>query len=144
MSTSQISIPTPAQYVDCFLDLPSEVKQAIEELSTPWPVEQIQIRPGAVYRDGTGALALADHEWWIGYLPRLNDIVGPNNFRIRLLPWNDDVIAHLRAFNGVIEGWSSGSAKQDKLGAQEAEVQAKNPLPQPNRRRSDHLGKQRP
>jgi hypothetical protein len=125
MSTSQISIPAPAQYIDCFLDLPIEIKQAIEELSTPWPVEQIQIRPGAINRDGTSALALAYHEWWTGYLPRLNDIVGPNNFRIRLLPWNDDVIAHLRAFNGVIEGWSSGSAKQDKLGAQEAEAQAK-------------------
>jgi hypothetical protein len=35
------------------------------------------------------------------------------------------VIAHLRAFNGVIEGWSSGSAKQDKLGPMEAEMQAK-------------------
>jgi len=118
-------MPTPVQYVDCFLDLPSAIKQAIEELSTPWPVEQIQIRPGAINRDGTSALALAYHEWWTGYLPRLNDVVGPNNFRIRLLPWNDDVIAHLRAFNGVIEGWSSGSAKQDKLGAQEAEAQAK-------------------
>ena len=125
MSTSQISIPTPAHSIDCFRDLPSAITQAIEELSTPWPVEQIQIRPGAINRDGTGALALAYQEWWTGYLPRLNDIVGPNNFRIRLLPWNDDVIAHLRAFNGVIEGWSSGSAKQDKLGAQEAEAQAK-------------------
>jgi hypothetical protein len=84
--------------------------------------QKLSNRPGAINRDGTSALALAYHEWWTGYLPRLNDIVGPNNFRIRLLPWNDDVIAHLRAFNGVIEGWSSGSAKQDKLGAQEPQA----------------------
>jgi hypothetical protein len=125
MSTSDRHIPTPAQYLTCFLDLPTEVQNAIEELSKPWPVEQIQIRPGAVNRDGTSAMALAYHDWWTGYLPRLNDIVGPNNFKIRLQPWNDDVIAHLRAFGGVIEGWSSGSAKQDKLGPMEAEIQAK-------------------
>jgi hypothetical protein len=125
MNTPQINIPAPIQYIDCFVDLPNEIKQVIEELSTPWPIEQIQIRPGAINRDGTSAMALAYQEWWTGYLPRLNDVVGPNNFRIRLLPWNDDVIAHLRAFNGVIEGWSSGSAKQDKLGPMEAEMQAK-------------------
>jgi hypothetical protein len=125
VSSPDITLPTPAQYLTCFLDLPPEVQEAIEELSTPWPVEQIQIRPGAVNRDGTSAMALAYHDWWTGYLPRLNDIVGPNNFNIRLQPWNDDVIAHLRAFGGVIEGWSSGSAKQDKLGPMEAEVQAK-------------------
>ena len=125
MPTPKLSIPTPLHYLDCFLDLPPEIQDASEELSKPWPWEQLQIRPGAICRDGKSAMALVYHEWWTGYLPRLNDTLGPNNFRIRLLPWNDDVIAHLRAFNGVIEGWSSGSAKQEKLGPMEAEVQAK-------------------
>src|SRR5262249_54434046 len=64
MSTPSLTpIPTPTQYLICFLDLPQEIQDAIEELSKPWPVEQIQIRPGTVNRDGTGALALAYQEW---------------------------------------------------------------------------------
>jgi hypothetical protein len=119
------TIPTPLQYLHSFLDLPHDIQAAIEELSKPWPYEEIQIRPGAINRDGTAAQALAFHDWWTGYLPRLNDHIGPNNFKLRLLPWHDDVIAHLRVCNGIIEGWSSGSAKQDKLGPMEAEAQAK-------------------
>ena len=125
MTTTNPIRPTPAHALDAFPELPGSIQSAIEALSRPWPYDQIQIRPGPINREGTAAQALPYHDWWCGYLPRLNDIVGPNNFRIRLLPWGDDVIAHLRAFGGIIEGWSSGSAKQDKLGPMEAEAQAK-------------------
>ena len=119
------TLPKPTEQLGHFPELPTDVQAAIEALSAPWPHDQIQIRPGATNREGTAAQALPFHDWWTGYLPRLNDELGLNNFRIRLEPWNNDVIAHLRAFGGLIEGWSSGSAKQDKLGPMEAEAQAK-------------------
>jgi hypothetical protein len=63
---------------------------------------------------------------WTGYLPRLNDEIGPNNWSIVLRPWGEhQIIARLRAFGGLIEKESSGSAKGEANGAQEAEVQAK-------------------
>jgi len=122
--TSQ-TIPTPAEYLGYFPELPKDVQAAIEELSRPFPVDQIQVRPGAINHEGTAALALAYHEWWTGYLPRLNDVVGPNNFRIRLLPWGPDVIAHLWAFQGLIQKWSSGKAEIERIGPMDAEAQAK-------------------
>jgi hypothetical protein len=68
-----------------------------------------------------GLLRLVD-----GYLPRLNDEVGPNNWSIILRPWGEhQIIARLRAFGGLIEKESSGNAKGEANGAQEAEVQAK-------------------
>ncbi len=122
---TSLTIPTPAEYLGCFPELPKDVQAAIEELSQPFPVDEIQVRPGAVNRDGTAALALAYHEWWTGYLPRLNDVVGPNNFRIRLLPWGPDVIAHLWTFQGLIQKWSSGKAETERIGPMDAEAQAK-------------------
>jgi len=122
--TSQ-TIPTPAEYLGYFPEWPTDVQPAIEELSRPFPVDQIQVRPGAINHEGTAALALAYHEWWTGYLPRLNDVVGPNNFRIRLLPWGPDVIAHLWAFQGLIQKWSSGKAEIERIGPMDAEAQAK-------------------
>jgi hypothetical protein len=119
------SLPHATDLLSCFPELPNEIQSTIEELSKPFPVDEIRVRPGAVNRDGTGAMALAYHEWWTGYLPRLNDIVGPNNFRIRLLPWGSDVIAHLWAFDGLIQKWSSGKAESERIGPMDAEAQAK-------------------
>ena len=60
------------------------------------------------------------------HLPRLNDEIGPNNWSIVLRPWGEhQIIARLRAFGGLIEKESSGSAKGEANGAQEAEAQAK-------------------
>jgi hypothetical protein len=71
-------------------------------------------------------LTLAYLDWWTGYLPRLNDEVGPNNWSIALQPWGEhQIIARLTAFGGLIVSESTGSAKGDANGAQEAEVQAK-------------------
>ena len=52
--------------------------------------------------------------------------LGPNNWTIDLQPWGEhQIIARLRAFGGLIEKASSGSAKGEANGAQEAEAQAK-------------------
>jgi len=123
---SEITIPTPEVIIPGFADLPEPIQAVIERLSRPFAIEEVKVRPGAVKRDGTAALALAYLDWWTGYLPRLNDEVGPNNWSIALQPWGEhQIIARLTAFGGLIVSESTGSAKGDANGAQEAEVQAK-------------------
>jgi hypothetical protein len=95
-------------------------------LSKPFPVAEVKVRPGPVKRDETAALCLAYADWWTGYLPRLNDEIGPNNWSIDLEPWGtDQIIARMTAFDGLIRKASTGSAKGEANGAAEAEVQAK-------------------
>lgn len=119
-------LPKPEIVIPGFAELPEPIQTVIERLSTPFPIEEVKVRPGAVRRDGTAALCLAYSDWWTGYLPRLNDEIGPNNWSIVLRPWGEhQIIARLRAFGGLIEKESSGSAKGEVNGAQEAEVQAK-------------------
>jgi hypothetical protein len=123
---SEITIPRPEIIIPGFADLPESIQAVIDRLSRPFAIEEVKVRPGAVKRDGTAALALAYLDWWTGYLPRLNDEVGPNNWSIALQPWGEhQIIARLTAFGGLIVSESSGSAKGDANGAQEAEVQAK-------------------
>jgi hypothetical protein len=120
------SIPKPEAIVPSFAELPHTIKAAIEALSKPFPPEEVKVRPGPVKRDGTAALCLPYSEWWTGYLPRLNDEIGPNNWSIDLEPWGtDQIIARMTAFGGLIRKASSGSAKGEANGAAEAEAQAK-------------------
>jgi hypothetical protein len=125
-TTPTITLPKPELVIPGFADLPEAIQAAIEELSKPFPISDVKVRPGAVKRDGSAALCLAYSDWWTGYLPRLNDEVGPNNWSIILRPWGEhQIIARLRAFGGLIEKESSGSVKGEANGAQEAEIQAK-------------------
>ena len=125
-AASTIILPKPEIVIPGFAELPEPIQAVIERLSTPFPIEEVKVRPGAVRRDGSAALCLAYSDWWTGYLPRLNDEIGPNNWSIVLRPWGEhQIIARLRAFGGLIEKESSGSAKGEANGAQEAEVQAK-------------------
>ena len=122
----EITIPTPEIVIPGFADLPEPIQAVIEQLSRPFAIEEVKVRPGAVKRDGTAALTLSYLDWWTGYLPRLNDEVGPNNWSMALPPWGEhQIIARLTAFGGLIVSASTGSAKGDANGAQEAEVQAK-------------------
>jgi len=125
-ATSPLTLPKAEIVIPGFGELPEPIQAVIERLSAPFPIEEVKVRPGAVRRDGTAALCLAYSDWWTGYLPRLNDEIGPNNWSIVLRPWGEhQIIARLRAFGGLIEKESSGSAKGEANGAQEAEVQAK-------------------
>ena len=126
MNPPLITIPTPQAIIPSFDELPEAIQAAIEELSKPFPIEEVKVRPGPVKRDGTAALCLPYADWWTGYLPRLNDEIGPNNWSIDLQPWGEhQIIARLTAFGGLIQKASSGSAKGETNGAAEAEAQAK-------------------
>lgn len=119
-------LPNPADQIGHSLALPKDIQAAIERLSAPFPIEEVKARPGAIRRDGAAALCLAYSDWWSGYLPRLNDAIGPHRWQITLRPWGEhQIIARLSAFGGLIISESSGSAKGDANGAQEAEAQAK-------------------
>jgi hypothetical protein len=126
MNPPTSTIPTPQAIIPSFDELPKAVQAAIEELSKPFPIEEVKVRPGPIKRDGTAALCLPYADWWTGYLPRLNDEIGPNNWSIDLQPWGEhQIIARLTAFGGLIQKASSGSAKGETNGAAEAEAQAK-------------------
>jgi hypothetical protein len=104
MTLSRIALPKREIVIPGFAELPEPMQAVIERLSAPFPIEEVKVRPGAVRRDGTAALCLAYSDWWTGYLPRLNDEIGPNNWSIVLRPWGEhQIIARLRAFGGLIE-----------------------------------------
>ena len=122
----ELVIPPPDALIPGFAGLPQPIRAAIAELASPFPAHEVRVRPGSVRRDGTAALALAYADWWTGYLPRLNDRLGPHAWSITLQPWGvDQIVARLTAFDGQIVKESTGSAKGEINGAQEAEVQAK-------------------
>lgn len=119
-------LPSLQTTIAGFADLPDTVQTAIHALGTPFPISEVQVRPGAVRPDGRAALALFYADWWSGYLPRLHQYIGLHDWRITLQPWgNTQIIARLEAFGGLLIKESTGIAKGDVHGAQEAEVQAK-------------------
>ena len=81
------------------------------------------MKVGATYeKDGTSyGLGLAYADWWTGYLPTLQRVLGPGAWNIELTPWgNQKVIARLTAFGGRIAHWkgmlaSAGTPKARAL-----------------------------
>jgi hypothetical protein len=97
--------------------------------TTALPHRVVQIKVGATYeKDGTSyGLGLAYADWWTGYLPTLQRVLGPGAWNIELTPWgNQKVIARLTAFGGRIVHWSSGESEADDPNCgTSAEAQAK-------------------
>jgi hypothetical protein len=106
-----------------------QIAIALEVLRQPFPLEVVQIKVGATYeKDGTSyGLGLAYADWWTGYLPALQRVLGPGGWNIELTPWgNQKVIAGLTAFGGRIVHWSSGESEADDPNCgTSAEAQAK-------------------
>ena len=57
----------------------------IEALRAPFPWDVIEVRPGSVRKDGTGALALAYADPRV-YMARLDAVVGPTNWSVEFAP----------------------------------------------------------
>jgi hypothetical protein len=68
----------------------------IADLAHPFPIAEIQVRPGAVAGDGTRALALPYADWRL-YAERLDAVTGAANWGIQLIPWGTN--AHDRALD---------------------------------------------
>jgi hypothetical protein len=105
------------------------IAQALAELRQPFPIESIQFRIGATAERDGGliGMALPYADWWTGYLPVLQRVIGPGHWNISLQPWGERrVIAHLTAFDGRLTHWSSGEGEDgDPNGGTSAEAQAK-------------------
>jgi hypothetical protein len=96
----------------------------LEQLNQPFDMREIQIRPGAVSADGSRALALAYADWR-AYADRLDAVVGPENWSIRLVPWGDHrLIAELTIF-GITKAATGEGNPHDENAGTIAEAQAK-------------------
>lgn len=106
-----------------------QIAAALAELRQPFPLDVVQVKLGATTeKDGQAiGLGLLYADWWTGYLPVLQRVIGPGNWHIELQPWGPNkVIAKLTAFGGQLVHWSSGEGDEgdDNTGTS-AEIQAK-------------------
>lgn len=106
-----------------------QIAAALTALRQPFPLEVVQLKIGATTeQDGAHyGLGLIYADWWTGYLPTLQRVLGPGAWNIALTPWGPQrVIARLTAFGGRLVHWSSGDSEaDDPNGGTSAEAQAK-------------------
>jgi hypothetical protein len=96
----------------------------LAQLAAPFPLEQIEVKPGSVRQDGTAALALAYADWRV-YAERLDSVIGPANWQIQLVPWGQTrVIARLTICGITKDATGEGDPDGPNCGTI-AEAQAK-------------------
>ena len=64
---------------------PTLTPDIIDALRAPFPWDVIEVRPGSVRKDGTGALALAYADPRV-YMARLDAVVGPEHWSVAFAP----------------------------------------------------------
>jgi hypothetical protein len=97
--------------------------ELITDLRAPFPWDVIEVRPGAVRKDGTGALALAYADPRV-YEERLDDVVGPDQWSVEFAPWGEHrLICRLTIF-GVVKCSTGEADPADKNAGTVAEAQA--------------------
>ena len=95
----------------------------VDALRAPFPWDVIEVRPGSVRKDGTGALALAYADPRV-YMARLDAVVGPANWSVEFAPWGDHrLICRLTIF-GVVKCSTGEADPHDKNAGTVAEAQA--------------------
>ena len=95
----------------------------IEALRAPFPWDALEVRPGSVRRDGTGALALAFADPRV-YEERLDAVAGPEHWSVEFAPWgNTRLICRLTLF-GVVKCSTGEADPTDKNAGTVAEAQA--------------------
>ncbi len=97
--------------------------EIITALHAPFPWDTLEVRPGSVRKDGSGALVLAYADPRV-YQARLDDIVGPAQWNVEFAPWGDHkLICRLTIF-GVVKCSTGEADLQDKNAGTVAEAQA--------------------
>ncbi len=95
----------------------------IDALRAPFPWDVIEVRPGSVRKDGTGALALAYADPRV-YMARLDAVVGPEHWSVEFAPWGEHrLICRLTMF-GVVKCSTGEADSKDKNAGTVAEAQA--------------------
>jgi hypothetical protein len=103
---------------------PIRLSDVVPHLAAPFPIAQVEIKPGSVSRDGGSALALAYCDWRL-YAERLDTVVGPEHWSIELVPWGPTrVIARLTILGVTKDSSGEGDADDSNCGTI-AEAQAK-------------------
>ncbi len=98
-------------------------RDIIDDLRAPFPWNALEVRPGAVRKDGTGALALAYADPRV-YQTRLDAVVGPEHWSVEFAPWGDHkIICRLTIF-GIVKCSTGEAAPHDKNAGTVAEAQA--------------------
>lgn len=93
-------------------------------LCAPFAITDLHVKPGAVSRDETSALALAYADWRV-YAERLDTVVGSATWSIQLVPWGERrVIARLTILGITKDATGEGEAN-DPNASTVAEAQAK-------------------
>lgn len=104
--------------------IPIQLSDVLPQLAAPFPIAQVEVKPGSVSRDGTSALALAYCDWRL-YAERLDAIVGPERWSIQLVPWGPTrVIARLTILGVTKDSSGEGDPSDPNCGTI-AEAQAK-------------------
>jgi len=98
--------------------------EIIAALAAPFPIADIEVKPGAVRQDGTSALALAYADWR-SYAERLDRSIGPSGWSIKLTPWGDSRIIASLTILGITKDASGEGEPQDDNCGTIAEAQAK-------------------
>ena len=95
----------------------------VEALRAPFPWDALEVRPGSVRRDGTGALALAYADPRV-YEERLDAVARPEHWSVEFAPWgNTRLICRLTIF-GVVKCSTGEADPTDKNAGTVAEAQA--------------------
>ena len=95
----------------------------IGSLRAPFPWDVIEVRPGSVRKDGTGALALAYADPRV-YMERLDTVVGREHWSVEFVPWGEHrIICRLTIF-GVVKCSTGEADPKDKNAGTIAEAQA--------------------
>jgi hypothetical protein len=103
---------------------PTLTPEIIAALAAPFPIADIEVKPGAVRQDGTSALALAYADWR-SYAERLDRSIGPSGWSIQLIPWGANRIIARLTILGITKDASGEGSEQDDNGGTVAEAQAK-------------------
>jgi hypothetical protein len=96
----------------------------IADLARPFPIDHVQVRPGAVTTDGTAAIALPYVDWRL-YAERLDQLVGPADWSIQLIPWGPTRLIARLTILGVTKDASGEGDPNDVNCGTIAEAQAK-------------------
>lgn len=103
---------------------PLRLSDVAPQLAAPFPILQVEVKPGSVSRDGTSALALAYCDWRL-YAERLDAIVGPEHWSIQLIPWGPTRVVARLTILGVTKDSSGEGDPSDPNCGTIAEAQAK-------------------
>ncbi|MFO7169684.1 MAG: hypothetical protein DIU80_016795 [Chloroflexota bacterium] len=103
---------------------PRTLADALPQLLTPFPIDQVELKPGSVSRDGTSALALAYCDWRL-YAERLDVVIGPGHWSVQLVPWGEHRLIARLTILGVTKDASGEGDPSDPNCGTIAEAQAK-------------------